>query len=55
MTMPPEFLKILILRSVTVKRLPSSGGMAAVSGGLTAAIVFGFIFALIFKSHPNKR
>ncbi|MDD7351578.1 MAG: SpoVA/SpoVAEb family sporulation membrane protein [Clostridia bacterium] len=32
-----------------------TGGMAAVSGGLTAAIVFGFIFALIFKSHPNKR
>lgn len=29
-------------------------GMSAVAGGLTAAIVFGFIFAMIFKSHSKK-
>lgn len=38
----------------------ASGGLASVSGGLTAAILFGFIFSLIFKSKsktlnkPNK-
>lgn len=30
------------------------GGMTAVSGGLTAAIFFGFIFALIFKSRTKE-
>ena len=30
------------------------GGMSAVAAGLTAAIVFGFIFALIFKSRTKK-
>ncbi|MCI8325986.1 MAG: SpoVA/SpoVAEb family sporulation membrane protein [Clostridia bacterium] len=29
-------------------------GLAAVSAGLTAAIFFGFIFALIFKSRSKK-
>lgn len=31
-----------------------SGGMTAVSAGLSAAIFFGFIFALIFKSKTKK-
>ena len=31
-----------------------TGGLASVSGGLSAAIIFGFIFALIFKSHSKK-
>lgn len=31
-----------------------TAGLANVSGGLTAAIVFGFLFALIFKSKPKK-
>ena len=31
-----------------------TGGLAAVTGGLTAAIFFGFIFAVIFKSHSKK-
>ena len=30
------------------------GGMTAVSGGLSAAIFFGFIFALIFKSKTKE-
>lgn len=30
------------------------GGLEAVSGGLTAAIGFGFLFALIFKSKSKK-
>lgn len=30
------------------------GGMTAVSAGLTAVIVFGFVFALIFKSKSKK-
>ena len=30
------------------------GGMTAVSSGLTAAIVFGFFFALISRSHSKK-
>ena len=30
------------------------GGMTAVSGGLSAAIFFGFIFALIFKSTTKE-
>ncbi len=30
------------------------GGMTAVSAGLTSAIVFGFFFALIFKSKSKK-
>ena len=29
-------------------------GLAGVSGGLTAAIVFGFLVALVFKSKPKK-
>ena len=29
-------------------------GLASVSAGLTAAIVFGFLVALIFKSKPKK-
>lgn len=29
-------------------------GLAAVSGGLTAAILFGFLVAVIFKSKPKK-
>lgn len=29
-------------------------GLAAVSGGLTAAIFFGFVIAVIFKSHTKK-
>ncbi len=29
-------------------------GLAAVSAGLTCAIFFGFLFALIFKSHSKK-
>lgn len=31
-----------------------TGGMKSVAGGLSAAIVFGFIFAVIFKSHSKK-
>lgn len=31
-----------------------SGGLAAVSPGLTAAIFFGFVFALIFKSKTKE-
>lgn len=30
------------------------GGLAKVSGGVTSAILFGFIFAIIFKSHTKK-
>lgn len=30
------------------------GGMTAVSGGLSAAVFFGFIFALIFKSKTKE-
>ena len=30
------------------------GGMSAVAAGLTAAIVFGFLFALLFKSRTKK-
>ncbi|MEG1394687.1 MAG: SpoVA/SpoVAEb family sporulation membrane protein [Clostridia bacterium] len=29
-------------------------GMVAVAGGLTAAIFFGFVIAMIFKSHSKK-
>lgn len=39
--------KIGLLQSVTY-------GMSAVSAGLTAAIFFGFVIALIFKSHSKK-
>lgn len=39
--------KIGLLQAVTM-------GLSNVSGGLTAAIVFGFIFALIFKSRTKK-
>ena len=31
-----------------------AGGLASVSPGLTAAIFFGFVFALIFKSQTKK-
>ena len=31
-----------------------TGGLSAVAGGLTAAIFFGFIFALIFKSKTKQ-
>lgn len=31
-----------------------TGGMKAVSGGLTSAIFFGFMFAIIFKSKTKK-
>lgn len=31
-----------------------TGGLSAVSAGLTAAIVFGFIIALVFKSKPKS-
>ena len=30
------------------------GGMSAVSAGLTSVIVFGFVFALLFKSKSKK-
>ena len=31
-----------------------TGGLAATSGGIVAAVFFAFIFALIFKSHTKK-
>lgn len=31
-----------------------TGGLAAASAGVTAAVVFSFIMALIFKSHTKK-
>lgn len=31
-----------------------TGGMSAVAGGLTAAIFFGFVFALIFKAKTKE-
>ncbi len=31
-----------------------SGGITATATGITAAIVFGFIAALVFPSHPKK-
>ena len=31
-----------------------TGGLASVSGGLTMAIIFGFVFAILFKSHSKK-
>ena len=31
-----------------------SGGLAATAGGIAAAVGFGYLFALIFKSHSKK-
>lgn len=31
-----------------------TGGLSSVAGGLTAAIFFGFVFAILFKSHSKK-
>ena len=31
-----------------------TGGLSATAGGIAAAIVFAFIFSLIFKSHTKK-
>jgi stage V sporulation protein AE len=31
-----------------------TGGLAATAGGIAAAVVFAFVFALIFKSHTKK-
>ena len=31
-----------------------TGGLTATSGGISAAIVFGFVFSVIFKSRPKK-
>lgn len=31
-----------------------TGGVTAASGGITAAIVFGFVVSLIFKAKPQK-
>ena len=31
-----------------------TGGLAATSGGIAAAVFFAFIFALLFKSHTKK-
>ncbi len=42
-----EGAKIGLLEAVTY-------GFKSMAGGLTAAIFFGFIFALIFKSHSKK-
>lgn len=30
------------------------GGLGATAGGIAAAVVFAFVFALIFKSHTKK-
>lgn len=30
------------------------GGLTGTAGGIAAAIVFGYTFALIFRSHPKK-
>ena len=39
--------KISLFKAVT-------GGITAASMGITAAIIFGYIFALVFKSRSNK-
>lgn len=31
-----------------------TGGFTGASGGIAAAITFGYLFALIFRSHPKK-
>ena len=31
-----------------------TGGFTGTSGGIAAAIIFGYLFALIFRSHPKK-
>lgn len=31
-----------------------TGGLTATAGGIAAAVIFAFIFALIFKSHTKK-
>ena len=31
-----------------------TGGFTGASGGIAAAIIFGYLFALIFRSHPKK-
>ncbi len=31
-----------------------TGGLSATAGGIAAAVVFAFLFALIFKSHTKK-
>ena len=31
-----------------------SGGLEAVAGGLAAAVLFAFVFAMIFKAHTKK-
>ena len=31
-----------------------TGGLTGTAGGIAAAIVFGYAFALIFRSHPKK-
>ena len=31
-----------------------TGGLAGSAGGITAAVFFGYIFALIFRGHPKK-
>lgn len=31
-----------------------TGGLTGTAGGIAAAIVFGYTFALIFRSHPKK-
>ena len=31
-----------------------TGGLTGAAGGIAAAIVFGYTFALIFRSHPQK-
>ncbi len=31
-----------------------TGGLTSTAGGIAAAIIFGFLFALIFRSHTKK-
>ncbi|MBO5048254.1 MAG: SpoVA/SpoVAEb family sporulation membrane protein, partial [Clostridia bacterium] len=31
-----------------------TGGFTGASGGIAAAITFGYLFALLFRSHPKK-
>ena len=31
-----------------------TGGFTGASGGIAAAIIFGYLFALVFRSHPKK-
>lgn len=49
-------LAVSVKKAVDEKGLIGAllGGLTGTAGGIAAAIVFGYTFALIFRSHPKK-